>query len=169
MKNLIFTLIIAVFGTVALTGCGHNMSTYSDGLGLETTFRPDSGNFGLVVRYGKIWSFVARENTEAEMTGANSLDAEGNPIKSNTEGNVKISVGPQTTGYEKEIILALKDSPEAIKAYYQAKSDAHERWMKRKQGSGDSGKKSEEKETSDAGDAKAGTAAATVTDSGAAR
>lgn len=122
--GMFVAVILVVILTATLTGCSHNISTYSDGLGLYTTFRPDSGNFGLEVRYGKIWSFVMRENAEAEMTGANSLDAQGNPLSSKTDGNVKIKVGPQTTGYEKEIVTALKDNPEAVKAFYDYKLKA---------------------------------------------
>ena len=60
MFKYFFILISCVF----LTGCGHNSIQYSDGIGFETTFRPDSGNFGFVFRYGKILSAVVRENTQ---------------------------------------------------------------------------------------------------------
>ena len=115
-------LIVAIGALALLAGCSHNASTYSDGVGLETTFRPDSGNF---------WNFVARENTEAEMNGSNDVDAQqgsnGNPLKNKTDGSVKIKIGTQTTGYEKDIILGLKDNPEAIKAFYEAKNKINEK------------------------------------------
>jgi len=120
-----FKIIIAFGLIVGITGCSHNVSTYSDGVGLETTFRPDSGNFGITLRYGKIWSLVARENTEAEMTGSNELDAKGNPVASKTDGSVKIKIGTQTTGYERDVIKLLKDNPEAIKAFYDLKNQAN--------------------------------------------
>ena len=113
--------------TLLAAGCSHNISTYSDGIGFETTFRPDSGNFGVILRYGKIWNFVARENAEAEMSGVNEFDAEGNPVASKTDGSVKIKIGTQTTGYEKDIILALKDNPEAIKAFNESKNKINEK------------------------------------------
>jgi hypothetical protein len=55
--------IICIMFVIVLAGCGHNSIQYSDGVGFETTFRPDSGNFGFVFRYGKILSAVVRENT----------------------------------------------------------------------------------------------------------
>lgn len=110
-----------------MAGCSHNASTYSDGVGMETTFRPDSGNFGLVFRYGKIWNLVARENTEAEMNGSNDLSSAGSAIPStatSTDGKLKIKIGPQTTGYEAQIVEALKDNPAALAAYYDYKLQA---------------------------------------------
>lgn len=121
MVKVIMLFVLALILAV-LTGCSHNVSTYSDGLGFETTFRPDSGNFGIVLRYGKIWSFVMRENAEAEMTGSNEFDAEGNPVTGKTAGNVKIKVGAQTTGYDKDIVELLKGDPAAIAAFYEGKS-----------------------------------------------
>lgn len=123
----IFAILFVSAAIVLIAGCSHNVSTYSDGVGLETTFRPDSGNFGLILRYGKIWNLVARENTEAEMNGSNELDAEGNPVSSKTDGQVKLKIGTQTTGYERDIILGLKDSPEAIKAFYESKNKINEK------------------------------------------
>lgn len=126
MKKLI-TLTLALAAMLLFAGCSHNISTYSDGIGFETTLRPDSGNFGVVLRYGKIWNFVARENAEAEMNGSNQFDAEGNPVSSKTDGHVKIKIGTQTTGYERDIIEMLKDNPEAIKAFYEAKNKINEK------------------------------------------
>jgi hypothetical protein len=120
-----FKIIITLSLIIVITGCSHNVSTYSDGVGLETTFRPDSGNFGIILRYGKIWNLVARENTEAEMTGSNELDAKGNPVSGKTDGNVKIKIGTQTTGYERDVIKLLKDNPEAIKAFYDSKNQVN--------------------------------------------
>jgi hypothetical protein len=121
MKTTI-TLTLALAAMLLFAGCSHNISTYSDGIGFETTLRPDSGNFGVILRYGKIWNFVARENTEAEMNGSNEFDAEGNPVASKTAGSVKIKIGTQTTGYERDVIEMLKDNPEAIKAFYESKN-----------------------------------------------
>lgn len=126
MKKI--TILMFVLAAVVLiAGCSHNVSTYSDGVGLETTFRPDSGNFGFVLRYGKIWNLVARENTEAEMNGSNELDAQGNPVTSKTDGSVKLKIGTQTTGYERDIIKLLKDNPNAIRAFCESKNKINEK------------------------------------------
>lgn len=126
MKKI--TILMFVLAAVVLiAGCSHNVSTYSDGVGLETTFRPDSGNFGIVLRYGKIWNLVARENTEAEMNGSNESDSQGNPVTSKTDGRVKLKIGTQTTGYERDIIELLKDNPDAIRAFYESKNKINEK------------------------------------------
>lgn len=123
----ITVLMFVLAAVVLISGCSHNVSTYSDGVGLETTFRPDSGNFGIVLRYGKIWNLVARENTEAEMNGSNELDSQGNPVTSKTDGRVKLKIGTQTTGYERDIIELLKDNPDAIRAFYESKNKINEK------------------------------------------
>ena len=91
-----------------LAGCGHNAINYSDGIGLETTFRPDSGNFGVTFRYGKILSVVARENTEVEMTGEGqgAGDTDGKNGNASSSGSVKIKIGQQITGYYVDALKA---------------------------------------------------------------
>lgn len=103
MKKHIITL--AAAAALTLTGCGHNVFNYSDGIGLETTFRPDSGNFGITFRYGKILSVVARENTEVEMTGEGqgAGTADGTNSSASSSGSVKIKVGEQINGYTVEL------------------------------------------------------------------
>jgi len=142
---------ISVVSLIFVAGCSHNLSTYSDGIGLETTFRPDSGNFGITLRYGKIWSLVVRENTEAEMTGGAELAVQQNyaknineseafpatencqpstvnsalgadmPIALKTDAKVWIKIGRQHNGFERDIIELLKDNPEALKAFFESK------------------------------------------------
>lgn len=95
-----FTLILIV-GMFFIAGCSHNIVTYSDGIALETTFRPDSGNFGFILRYGKILNVTARENTEVEMLGAGGGDGNTGTTatSANVSGNVKVKIGKQITGY----------------------------------------------------------------------
>ena len=93
-----FLFIICVMAILSLTGCGHNIVNYSDGVGFETTLRPDSGNFGITFRYGKILSVAVRENSEVEMEGEGSGDGEASGGAS-ASGSVKIKVGRQITGY----------------------------------------------------------------------
>lgn len=92
------SLILVIICMLSLVGCSHNSINYSDGIGFETTFRPDSGNFGFTFRYGKILSAVLRENSEIEMNGTNNVDSNSN-TNVNTDGNVKITIGKQITGY----------------------------------------------------------------------
>ena len=102
MKKTIAALILSLI----MTGCGHNIFNYSDGIGLETTFRPDSGNFGITFRYGKILSVVARENTEVEMTGEGqgAGNADGGNGTAASSGSVKIKIGKQINGYTVEAL-----------------------------------------------------------------
>lgn len=102
---------------IACSGCGHNAINYSDGIGFETTIRPDSGNFGFVFRYGKILSVAARENTEVEMTGDGQGTATGQTSGSaSSSGSVKVKIGRQITGYYVDALTA-GATPEQLEAY----------------------------------------------------
>lgn len=109
-----------LFGTliVICSGCGHNAIQYSDGIGFETVIRPDTGNFGLTFRYGKILSVAARENTEVEMTGEGSGGGNGgnNNVSASSSGGVKIKIGRQITGYYVDA-LNTGATPEQLNAY----------------------------------------------------
>ena len=106
-----FLLIAAALAALAvmlcLAGCGHNIVTYGDGIGLETTFRPDNGNFGVVLRYGKVLNATVRENTTVEMSGEGSGggEAEGKAAASSS-ASLKIATGQQTNGYTVDAIRA---------------------------------------------------------------
>ena len=99
------SLILVIICMLSLVGCSHNSINYSEGIGFETTFRPDSGNFGFTFRYGKILSAVLRENSEIEMNGSNKVDSNRN-TNVNTDGNVKINIGKQITGYYVDALKA---------------------------------------------------------------
>jgi predicted small secreted protein len=97
-KSIAIVAAVAVAVAVAVAGCSHNVVNYSDGVGFETTMRPDTGNFGFTFRYGKILTATVRENTEVEMTG-NADAATKDTVSTATAGGVKIKVGKQITGY----------------------------------------------------------------------
>ncbi len=115
-------IMLVVLGAVLLVlyccGCGHNAIQYSDGIGFETVIRPDTGNFGITFRYGKILSVAARENTEVEMTGEGSGggNGENNKVSASSSGGVKIKIGKQWNGYMLDAIEA-GATPEQLKAY----------------------------------------------------
>ena len=92
---------------LCLAGCGHNIVTYGDGIGLETTFRPDSGNFGVVLRYGKVLTATVRENVTVEMSGEGSGggEAEGKTAASSS-ASLKFTTGKQVNGYTVDAIRA---------------------------------------------------------------
>lgn len=106
---LISTFLIAGLFAMLVGGCSHNVITYSDGVGFETTFRPDSGNFGFVFRYGKILNATVRENTEITMTGngtGSGSPGTGATGSASSSGAVKVKIGPQVTGYYVDAIKA---------------------------------------------------------------
>ena len=74
MKNL-FLIGAAVLAAGLLSGCGHNVIQYGDGLGFDASLNPENYTVGFNLRYGKILSAVTRDNVEIEMTG--TADANG--------------------------------------------------------------------------------------------
>lgn len=100
-------VIVLAAAALLTAGCSHNVVTYSDGVGFETTMRPDTGNFGITFRYGKILSVTARENTEVEMKGAGTAGGENSASASaNASGSVKVKIGRQITGYYVDAVKA---------------------------------------------------------------
>lgn len=95
-KSIFFMIFCAAFFAA---GCSHNVVSYSDGIGFETSMRPDSGNFGVTLRYGKILSVTARENTEIYMTGTGEGGSADEQAETRSDSEVKIKIGPQITGY----------------------------------------------------------------------
>lgn len=92
-------------------GCSHNAITYSDGVGLETTIRPDTGTFGFNFRYGKILTAVVRENSEVKMTGDASANTSTSPdTKTGASGSVNVKIGKQWNGYLVDAIKASNNS-----------------------------------------------------------
>lgn len=116
MNKILFVLLGAIV-LICAAGCGHNVVSYSDGIGFETTMRPDTGNFGITFRYGKILSVTARENTEVEMTGEGNGTATGETAGSaSSSGNVKVKIGKQITGYYVDALNA-GATPEQLDEY----------------------------------------------------
>ena len=97
MKKSVFFIIF--YAMLFAAGCSHNVVSYSDGIGFETSMRPDTGNFGLTLRYGKILSVTARENTEVSMAGAGEGGSTEEQSAAKADSKVKVKIGPQITGY----------------------------------------------------------------------
>lgn len=104
--SIVIGAVILAAVVMLLTGCGHNVVNYSDGIGFETTFRPDSGNFGFVFRYGKILSACVRENSEVEMTGDGKASGSESAGSAAASGSLKIKIGKQITGYYVDALKA---------------------------------------------------------------
>lgn len=118
MLKKLTMLLVAVCAIVLLAGCGHNVVTYSDGVGFETTMRPDTGNFGLTFRYGKILTATVRENSEVNMQGDSNAGAgKDATATAGASGSVKVKVGKQWNGYLLDAVKA-GITPEHIDAYF---------------------------------------------------
>ena len=104
MKKSVFFIIF--YAMLFAAGCSHNVVSYSDGIGFETSMRPDSGNFGVTLRYGKILSVTARENTEVAMTGAGEGGSTEEQSAAKADSEIKIKIGPQVTGYYVDALKA---------------------------------------------------------------
>lgn len=98
-------IVLAISIITIMTGCSHNAVTYSDGIGLDTTFNPETYTFGFCFRYGKIFSGVLRENSEVEMSGNGSATG-NNSTNATSTSNLKIKIGKQITGYYVDAIRA---------------------------------------------------------------
>lgn len=110
--------IVTCVAASLLLGCSHNAITYSDGVGLETTIRPDTGTLGLNFRYGKILTAVMRENSEVDMQGAGNGGANNTTASTaSANGSVKVKIGKQWNGYLVDAIEA-SNNPDLAKNYF---------------------------------------------------
>lgn len=114
-------VLVLLMLAVAICGCSHNTLSYGDGIMLETTANPETFAFGVSLRYGKILTVCARENTEVEMTGGNTTPTgTSGDATAKTEASVRMKVGRQCTGYLVDAIEAGADV-EQINKYIQEK------------------------------------------------
>ena len=132
MKELI--TLIAMGAILLLTGCGHNVINYGDGVGFDAGINPENGTFSFNLRYGKILSAVTRDNVEIEMNGAVAADGGVTPsvaaaadgqtpgtagkgnVGINTEGALRVKIGRQINGYAVDLVEAGADPDKVIKA-----------------------------------------------------
>ena len=131
MKKLM-TFVCTVLTAVIMTGCGHNVINYGDGVGFDAGINPENGTFSFNLRYGKILSAVTRDNVEIEMNGAvaanGGMTTSGKPsaegqtagipgngnVGINTDGALKVKIGRQINGYTVDAIKAGADSQKIL-------------------------------------------------------
>lgn len=115
MKNLISIAFIAVFGTLLMTSCSHNVGM----VGIGTGFRAGGGEYGINYGEGLFGTFVTKDGVkfkaEIDSTTGFSYDPTTNSYKGIR--SVEYSLPPQITGYAVEFA---KKNPEVAKAYYDA-------------------------------------------------
>jgi hypothetical protein len=105
MKKI--AILIAMFVVVGiLTGCGHNVLTYSDGIGVDASINPETYTLGLNFRYGKILSVAMKEKTQLQLkagmtqtSGTSSGNSTGGTVKTGLDTELNFVTGDQITGY----------------------------------------------------------------------
>lgn len=117
MKKFIAMTALAL----AMTGCGHNVLQYGDGVGFDLGLNPENYTMSINLRYGKILSAVTRDNVEIEMTG--SANADGSTggessigSKVATDGNLKVKIGRQINGAAVDLVKAGADPEKVVEA-----------------------------------------------------
>jgi len=130
MKNL-FIIGAAVFATVFLCSCGHNVIQYGDGLGFDCGINPENYTASFNLRYGKILSAVTRDNVEIEVTGKTDANGDAGPAKSGsaavaTDGSLKIKIGRQLNGAAADLVKAGADPDKVLEVLVQDGPEAHE-------------------------------------------
>lgn len=135
-------ILLSIGLTLILTGCGHNINSYSKGLGLEVSWNPDS-----FVPSGRVgfYEFLFTMNKENSHTRYNSnigmdlgffsglksfvnlfKDTDEKAISTGTGTVFEVKTGPMTTGYVREVLLNPDVKPEHVeiaKQIYQVSFD----------------------------------------------
>lgn len=125
-KKIIFSAVLALI----LTGCGHTVSSYSKGLGVDVSWNPDS--FVPSVRAG-FYEFLFTANKENAHVRYNSnmgldlgffsgfksfislfKDTEDKAVNTGTGTVFEVKTGPMTTGYVREVLLNPDVKPEHV-------------------------------------------------------
>lgn len=134
MKKLYATAIIIGIA-ILLTGCGHNVINYGDGIGFDAGINPENGTFSFNLRYGKILSAVTRDNVEIEMsgdvgadgdiapsaTGAENANAGKGNVGVSSRGALKVKIGRQINGYAVDLVEAGADPNKVIESLTEIK------------------------------------------------
>ena len=123
MKKIVMFCVV-VFMVSLFTGCGHNICTYSDGIGLVTTINPETYSFGLDFRYGKILQATVKDNSEVKLLAngqiknvVGSATSTSQDTAASAPAELLFKTGNQITGYEVELVKALSANPEALRAW----------------------------------------------------
>lgn len=82
---------------VLLTGCGHNVLSYSNGKYLNLGIDPNTQKLGIQYINGQHLTVVERENTTLTVKFSDTLDTNGNATSTISE--ITYTVGDQVTGY----------------------------------------------------------------------
>lgn len=115
---------IAFAMLLALVGCGHNISVYSKGVGVELAWRPNTAMPS--IRFGSYENLdlVQRENNQVRYTSNNGVGFDWFGLKSllgGGKGNdigmgtvLEVKTGPQINGYVADALLNPDVKPEHV-------------------------------------------------------
>lgn len=122
MKKPIAFIAFAVL--LALVGCGHNISVYSKGVGVELAWRPNTAMPS--IRFGSYENLdlVQKENNQVRYTSNNGVGFDWFGLKSlfcGEKGNdigmgtvLEVKTGPQINGYVADALLNPDVKPEHV-------------------------------------------------------
>ena len=122
MKKPIAFIAFAVL--LALVGCGHNISVYSKGVGVELAWRPNTAMPS--IRFGSYENLdlVQKENNQVRYTSNNGVGFDWFGLKSlfgGEKGNdigmgtvLEVKTGPQINGYVADALLNPDVQPEHV-------------------------------------------------------
>ena len=122
MKKSIAFMALAV--SIALVGCGHNISVYSKGVGVELAWRPNTAMPS--IRFGSYENLdlVQKENNQVRYTSNNGVGFDWFGLKSlfgGEKGNdigmgtvLEVKTGPQINGYVADALLNPDVKPEHV-------------------------------------------------------
>ena len=122
MKKPIAFIAFAVL--LALVGCGHNISVYSKGVGVELAWRPNTAMPS--IRFGSYENLdlVQKENNQVRYTSNNGVGFDWFGLKSlfgGEKGNdigmgtvLEVKTGPQINGYVADALLNPEVKPEHV-------------------------------------------------------
>lgn len=96
---VIATLLIGVIAM--LTGCGHNVMSFSSGKYLNLGIDPNTQKLGVQYINGEHITVVDRENCKIEVEMKDSLDADGK--KTSSVHKITYTIGSQVNGYTVEL------------------------------------------------------------------
>ena len=110
MKDI--KIIFILLFLILLTGCSHNIYSSSKGCGVSISWNGNSYVPKFDVGYFDNVSFCVKDNVEIEFTNkleggldtASTNSSNGN-INANNQAVHKIKIGPQTTGYVKDVLI----------------------------------------------------------------
>ena len=103
MKNKVFLLLtLGAFVSLLLTGCGHNVATFSKGIRAVAGLNPDTYMLSFGFDYGENVTIAVKEKAEAEYQGETTGESGAAETASGgvkTGSKLKLRTGDQTTGY----------------------------------------------------------------------